>query len=82
MVVAVLGSVKGLSGHWAYCTACGSRSVWTGKRLTMYIAMCDSGSAWMGKGLTMMHDKHSRDIAFLNNYAQERWEVRLLLLLF
>jgi len=23
-----------------------------------------------------MHDKHSRDIAFLNNYAQERWEVR------
>ena len=35
----------------------------------------DSGSAWTGTG-PLMHDKHSRDIAFLNNYAQERWEVR------
>ena len=34
------------------------------------------GTAWTGTGPPPTHDKHSRDIAFLNNYAQERWEVR------
>jgi len=37
--------------------------------------ICVSGTAWTGTG-PLTHDKHSRDVAFLNNYAQERWEVR------
>ena len=37
--------------------------------------ICFSGTAWTGTG-PLTHDKHSRDVAFLNNYAQERWEVR------
>ena len=44
-------------------------------RLLSVPVVCASGSAWTGTG-PLTHDKHSRDIAFLNNYAQERWEVR------